>query len=139
MIVGSYNSALNPSVFTNSGACVDVYSFGDQVIVAAPDGFVNILSGTSFSAPMVTRFLTTDFPTSLTVDELRIQLLASADSERYLPASSWPAELAYANQSISANSYVLRPSNQILKTYDADWLLRLDRKARRIARYFDGF
>ena len=30
---------------------------GDNVIVAAPEGFIDVVDGTSFSAPLMARFL----------------------------------------------------------------------------------
>ena len=107
VIVGSYNEARQLSEFSNDGACVDVYGFGENVIVAAPDGFLNVASGTSFSTPMAVRYLTRAFPGSMAIDELREAFLALGDGSRYLPAETFPSTLAFDNKVAVASTFAL--------------------------------
>lgn len=139
LIVGSYDAQFRRSEFTNHGKCVDVYSFGDEMVVAAPSGFVNVKSGTSFSAPAVTRHLSMDFPADMSVAELRRALLEEADRRGNLPQRSWPKELAFRNERSSIDRFALRSATTQDREKAIQDLLRRDRKARALHRHLGRF
>lgn len=116
LIVGSYNyssSRKDPAIsdFSQYGKCVDAYAFGHRVITATPGGFLNVVSGTSFSAPMAIRYITQNFDPSLTPRKIMEEFLDSRDRRRFLPMESYPEELAFES-STSVDSFALSaPSN----------------------------
>jgi hypothetical protein len=68
---------------------VDVYTFGQDLIVPAPDDFSHVVSGTSFSAPFLLRALTQDHSPDETLAAIRQSLAAQLDVHRVL----WDAGL----------------------------------------------
>lgn len=98
ILVGSYNNKMQMSEISQRGKCVDVYSLGEWVVLAEPRGFVNAASGTSFSAPLVVRYLTLNAkgkdPQKMIADLFRLRDPKSF----FLPASTWPKELALNNR-----------------------------------------
>jgi hypothetical protein len=79
------------SEFTNSGPCVAYYAPGEHVITMSPGGFLAVVSGTSFSAPLVVRRLSL-LPPGTTpaamIETLQGPFVA-------LPVEGFPAELFY--------------------------------------------
>jgi hypothetical protein len=51
--VGSVDRAGNASVFSSAGAAVDLVAPGERLPLVLPDGSARLVSGTSFSAPVV--------------------------------------------------------------------------------------
>ena len=57
VLVGAYGMDGERSSFTNFGDCVDVYAPGENIVAPIPGDWLTVLSGTSFSAPLVARLL----------------------------------------------------------------------------------
>lgn len=108
IMIGSSNSIGQRSGFSNFGGCIDFYTLGEKVITSSPESFLNIVDGTSFSAPFVTRFLSQNAPVSSSADQL-IEFLDQAgqpSNSKLLPLSIWPAELSYRNAGVSNLAFI---------------------------------
>jgi len=82
LVVGAVDKDRMPTSFTNQGNCVDLYTFGQDLIVPAPDDFNHVVSGTSFSVPFLIRALTLDHSPEETRDQIRQSLLSELDVHR---------------------------------------------------------
>lgn len=95
--IGSYGleqETASRSWFSNHGNCVSLYALGQDVIIPAPNRFVNARSGTSFASPLTARYaamLARDEPTAL---GLRKRLMQSLDEQGFLMPPAVPAELS---------------------------------------------
>ncbi|HEU4533684.1 MAG TPA: S8/S53 family peptidase, partial [Polyangiaceae bacterium] len=104
MLVGSYEPLSGQrSDFSNDGACVDAYAPGESIVVAGPEGWLFVVSGTSFSAPMTTRFLTRAEPATTGGPGLGAALLAAREPGGNLPAAAFPSALFYRERAASVN------------------------------------
>jgi hypothetical protein len=105
VLVGSFDVRRNRSDFSNYGKCVTIYSMGTQIVVPAPGGFLNVMDGTSFSAPLATRHITLKYPPTMSRTAIIQGLLNEIDGQRYLPTDSYPMELSFeASDRISSYS-----------------------------------
>jgi hypothetical protein len=95
VMVGSWtaSSSLPPTVssFSNTGPCVSFYAPGDDIVSMSPDGFLAVLRGTSFSAPLLVRHLSL-MPPGTTPSAM---LEALQQENPTLPAEWFPTELLY--------------------------------------------
>ena len=99
LVVGAYDENGNIARFSNRGHCVDMYTLGANMIVAAPKGFLTVGSGTSFSAPLVVRYLSMNTAASTPVDKVVQSLLGLRDTKnQYLPKDIVPAGLSYTSK-----------------------------------------
>lgn len=99
LLVGSLNKAGGISSFSNRGDCVDLYILGENVVVAKPNGFLDVNSGTSFSAPLLVRYITEKFPATVTPQDLQEKLLQKTAPNGFLTQAAFPTEVAFENSS----------------------------------------
>lgn len=113
IFIGSYGLNKNKSNFSNYGDCVDYYLLGEKVIVAAPGGFLNVVDGTSFSAPLLTRYLALNTKAGSQFTEAIRLLNNNSDSRGYLSSKSYPSEIAFENKMEGIPSYALSSSGSL--------------------------
>lgn len=94
-LVGSFDANQKVSEFSNRGECVDVFTLGEDVVVAAPDNFVTVASGTSFSAPLFVRFLSKDMKAHESAQVALERVIKMRGQNRFLPESTFPSEIAF--------------------------------------------
>lgn len=93
VVIGSYDPRTGrPSAFTNRGACVDVLAPGERIVTRGFDGMLYPLDGTSFAAPMVTRWLARTTSPATAPAELRA-LVRQGRAEDDTSKSSLDAEI----------------------------------------------
>ena len=109
LLVGSNEFSGVRSDFSNFGQCVDVYAVGGSIVSSSLYGFLNIKSGTSYSAPIVSRYVSQHLAHLGTAKEMKVALKQLLDSDKNLP-ESFPVELAYDNFSTPVTRFSLRPS-----------------------------
>ena len=86
LMVGSFNAAGDISPFSNHGACVDFYTLGSKVITATVGDVLLPLDGTSFSAPLAVRYMTSFKETS--PKEIKEKIASILDSKRFFKMDS---------------------------------------------------
>lgn len=109
LLIGSYDKSGTRSDFSNFGDCIDLYTVGRELVSASPYGFLNVQSGTSFSAPLITRYISMNFSDGTANSEIKQQLLNLRDENKYLPAA-FPPELAIDNFDQKIGGFNLTPS-----------------------------
>jgi Subtilase family len=98
LFVGAYDiyrGHPTQAFFSNFGECIDLYAYGQSVILPTAAGLYGTFTGTSFAAPLAARYaskLAVDFPTTTA---LRDRIFAARDVHRFLPIATMPAELSY--------------------------------------------
>jgi Subtilase family len=107
VVAGSLDLNGQRSRFTNFGRCVDYYLLGSRVIVAAPDNFLNVVNGTSFSSPLLARFISKEFSASESPDSIIKKLKTKADASGNLTKGAVPIELSYEDNKSSIGTYAL--------------------------------
>ena len=107
ILVGAYDDKKNRSSFSNYGNCVDYYTLGTKVVVAAPGGFLNVVDGTSFAAPLMVRFLSLNTPPGEKNSGIISLLDNSSDSKGHMSSNSYPTEIAFDNKNEQIGSYAL--------------------------------
>jgi subtilisin family serine protease len=107
MMVGATNFQGQTSAFSNFGNCVDVQTMGEAVVVAFPQGFLSVVDGTSFSAPVATRYIAKNFNGNTPPGDIIASLASRADANKTLPKEFWPAEIAYKDGSSQVSNYAL--------------------------------
>lgn len=95
VIVGALDLSGKIAEFSNHGKCVDYYMLGEQVVAAAPADFLNVIDGTSFSTPLLVRYLTKNFDRNADTDQMKKFLKSKADGNRHLEKNTFPRELAF--------------------------------------------
>jgi hypothetical protein len=111
IIAGSYDYDGNVSEFSNFGDCVDFFTLGANVVTAAPAGFLNVVNGTSFSAPLLVRYISTNFPVSTDFTSIIIGLENSVGLDKKLPKATFPEEVAFQSTKEIGN-YTLTQSQR---------------------------
>lgn len=112
IMVGALDASGQRASFTNFGRCVQVYMIGHNVIVPAPRDFLDISSGTSFSAPLLSRHVSLTYKTSKSPRAIIEALEQEADAQGHLPASSYPREIAYEDASKPITQYALQEARK---------------------------
>ena len=109
IVAGSVDLNGQRSKFSNFGRCVDYYTLGARVIVAAPDNFLSVANGTSFSAPLLVRYISKEFPATDSTATIMKKLKSRADTSGNLPGGAAPIELSYEDESKNISAYTLTP------------------------------
>jgi len=81
------------SSFSNVGECVSFFAPGEQIVTESPNGFLAVVDGTSFAAPLVVRRLSL-MPVGTTPSAMHDVLSAEG---ALLPTDWFPAELLYGS------------------------------------------
>lgn len=91
LLVGALDQDGTRSSFSNFGDCVHFFILGNNVRVPIDiAGFVppaEGIRGTSFAAPLLTRYIVSNFPRGADRDSILAKLSELADTERHLPLS----------------------------------------------------
>jgi subtilisin family serine protease len=95
LLVGAYGYGAALAYFSDFGACVDVYAPGVDVVAPLPGDWVFPLSGTSFSAPLVVRLLSTAGPVPFDPASARRALIALRQPNGNLQPGNFPPDLLY--------------------------------------------
>jgi hypothetical protein len=95
LIVGATDRNDKIASFSNTGRCVEVYTLGANIIVDAPRDFLNISNGTSFSAPLITRWLTLNSKPGEEEDSLRDLALGATNIDSIIELADWNKKFAY--------------------------------------------
>jgi len=98
LIVGSLDRNGEVSDFSNTGRCVEIYTLGTDVIVDAPKDFLDVQSGTSMSAPLLTRYLTLNTEPGQLEKEARGFALDAGDSNQKIGLADWNKDFAYVSK-----------------------------------------
>jgi subtilisin family serine protease len=97
LLVGAYNPiSLAQNMFSDYGACVNVFAPGQAIVVEYGGGWLTWASGTSFSAPLTARYasMTATSPFDPTAE--RAAVVAKADpTSHFLPVSVFPSDFFY--------------------------------------------
>ena len=115
ILVGTYDNKKNKSSFSNYGKCVDYYMLGSSVVVAAPKGFLDVADGASFSAPLMTRYLSLNWKPGEKISRAISQLDSSSDTNGYMSMDSNPIEIAYRDDN-EIGSYTLTSGSFVHST-----------------------
>jgi subtilase family protein len=95
VLVGSYGMDGERSSFTNFGDCVDVYAPGEYIVAPLPGDWLTVLSGTSFSAPLVARLLALTAPAPFEPQTARAYLQNLRLANRNIAIGLFPPELVF--------------------------------------------
>ena len=97
LLVGAYNPAsLARNMFSNYGACVNVYAPGQAIVVEYAGGWLTWASGTSFSAPLTARYASMTAAAPFDPVAERTALVAKADpTSQILPIGLFPSDFFY--------------------------------------------
>lgn len=106
LTVGSFDVNGRVSEFSNRGQCVDSYVLGNRMVVASPDGFLSVASGTSFSTPLLTRYLMRHYPATTSRTAMVADIKAKLNGDGLLPLTVLPEELAYQSN-VAIERYAL--------------------------------
>lgn len=91
----SYYSYSERSEFSNHGECVKYHVLGHQVVVPTGLGFYTVVSGTSFSAPLLVRYLTLNVDRDSSNEEIIAFLDTKADKEGFIERDEDMTELSW--------------------------------------------
>ena len=96
LLVGAYNpGTLAQNMFSNYGACVNVYAPGQAIVVEYAGGWLTWASGTSFAAPLTARYASMTAAVAVRSDH-RADRGASPRADptsQFLPVSLFPSRL----------------------------------------------
>jgi hypothetical protein len=97
LLVGAYNpETLAQNMFSNYGACVNVYAPGQAIVVDYAGGWVTWASGTSFSSPLTARLASMTAAAPFDSMAERTAIVAKADpASKFLPVALFPRDFFY--------------------------------------------
>lgn len=108
VLVGAYRGDGQRSSFTNFGDCVDVYAPGEGIVAPIPGDWLTLLSGTSFSAPLLARLLALAAPAPFSPQTARafLQRLRLANRniaiDQFAPKQIFDSDVAASKRSLTA-------------------------------------
>ena len=83
-------------MFSNYGACVNVYAPGQAIVVDYAGGWLTWASGTSFSAPLTARLASMTAAKPFDPVAERTAIIAKADpTSQFLPVALFPSDFFY--------------------------------------------
>lgn len=92
-VVGSTDFNGARSSFSNYGECVDFYVLGEYVLGVTEQGFLFPMRGTSLSAPVAARLLSTSLPTRSIRQKGRDFIMSIIDRDKNVPVEHVPNDL----------------------------------------------
>ena len=97
LLVGAYNpETLAQNMFSNYGACVNVYAPGQSIVVEYAGGWLTWASGTSFAAPLTARYASMTAAKPFDPVAERTAIIAKADpTSQFLPVALFPSDFFY--------------------------------------------
>ena len=97
LLVGAYNPETQvQNMFSNYGACVNVYAPGQAIVVDYAGGWLTWASGTSFSSPLTARLASMTAATPFDAMTERTAIVAKADpTSQFLPVGLFPSDFFY--------------------------------------------
>jgi len=119
LTVGSWSLVNTPSQFSNVGACVNVFAPGEEVIAPYAGDWLLTDEGTSFAAPLITRFLSLTAATPFDPMRARADLLAKLGATGGLSFSAVPRDFFYAPDGPAATVQALALADARLQTRSA--------------------
>ena len=95
LLVGAYNpGTLVQNMFSDYGACVNVFAPGQAIVVEYAGGWLTWASGTSFAAPLTARYASMTATAPFDPAAERAAVVAKADpTSHFLPVSAVPQRL----------------------------------------------
>lgn len=111
ILAGSYSFEKERSTFSNHGDCVDYYVLGEAVVVAAPSDFIFVADGTSFSAPLLTRYLSLQTKAGIKYTDSIFFLDLNSDRQGFMSTESYPKEISFQNKDEQIVTYALSSTN----------------------------
>lgn len=143
--IGSHRRKGARSEFSNFGDCVDLFAPGERVVAPLTGGWLLPLTGTSFSAPLVTRWLSlqTDVPLN-DAKQVKQHLLGLRDDDKQLPAELFPHSLTYdpigsvQALKVAGGDESVSPDDQLLRGRAAIRLTSLQLRSPILAPLFWG-
>lgn len=100
ILVGSLDAKSEKAAFSNYGKCVDFYTLGQDMIVPTFGGFYLTESGTSFSAPLVVRYLSMNISSTTSPANMIALLKENANADGNLSPTIYPAEISFPQESV---------------------------------------
>jgi len=95
VLVGAYGRDGQRSSFTNFGDCIDVYAPGEGIVAPIPGDWLTLLSGTSFSAPLLARLLALASPAPFSPQTARAFLQRLRLANRNIAIGQFPPEQVF--------------------------------------------
>lgn len=97
LLVGAYNPiTLAQNMFSNYGACVNVYAPGQSIVVEYAGGWLTWASGTSFASPLTARYASMTATSPFDPAAERTAVIAKSDpTSQFLPVSLFPSDFFY--------------------------------------------
>ena len=83
------------SKFSNHGKCVTLYEPGEDIVTAVPENFLSWGSGTSFSSPLLARYVTQKFQTTQTPQQMKAILKKGLNKDGIVTLMNFPSELFF--------------------------------------------
>jgi hypothetical protein len=97
LLVGAYNpGTVVQNMFSDYGACVNVFAPGQAIVVEYAGGWLTWASGTSFAAPLTARYasMTASSPFDPTAERTAVVAKADATSH-FLPVALFPSDFFF--------------------------------------------
>ncbi|HTB61581.1 MAG TPA: S8/S53 family peptidase [Polyangia bacterium] len=97
LLVGAYNPiTLAQNMFSNYGACVNVYAPGQSIVVEYAGGWLTWASGTSFASPLTARYASMTAASPFDPVAERTAVVATSDpTSHFLPVGLFPSDFFY--------------------------------------------
>jgi len=107
--VGSHDRFGDKSDFSNTGNCVEVFAPGESIVSHLPGPWLLPRDGTSFAAPLVTRWLINFAPRPFSPETARAAIGNVQYPDKRIPWSFFPQELIYEPSGPSPLALTVKP------------------------------